>query len=65
VVELPALITPNRAHQDIFKYAHITLNFVMAGLVTIHILAALWHQFIRRDGLIKRMLIQRQRGQFS
>lgn len=55
VIELPALITPNREHQDLFKYMHITLNFVMAALVIIHILAALWHQFVRSDGLLKRM----------
>jgi cytochrome b561 len=59
LVELPPLITPNRAHQDMFKYAHVTLNFIMAGLVTIHVLAVCWHQFVQRDDLLKRILFRR------
>lgn len=29
------------------------LFYVLIGL---HVLAALWHQFVRKDGLIKRMM---------
>lgn len=36
--------------------AHSTLAIVMAVLVAGHIAAALHHQFVRRDGLITRML---------
>jgi cytochrome b561 len=61
LVELPPLITPNPAHKDLFKYAHIALNYVMAALVTIHIGAALWHQFVKQDRLLMRMLPFRNR----
>lgn len=56
LTELPPLIAPNAMHKDMFKNAHIWLNYVMAVLVIIHVLAALWHQFVRRDGLLRRML---------
>ena len=32
---------------------------VLIALITLHVLAALWHQFIRRDGLITRILVPR------
>lgn len=35
---------------------HVTLAYVIAGIVALHIAAALWHQILRRDGLIYRML---------
>ena len=34
---------------------HALLAFLLAALVILHIAAALWHTFIRRDGLIRRM----------
>jgi cytochrome b561 len=56
LVELPPLITPDPAYKDLFKYTHVFLNYVMAALVIIHILAALWHQFVQRDNLLLRIL---------
>ncbi len=34
---------------------HAILNLLLAALVILHIVAALWHQFIRGDGLLRRM----------
>ncbi len=56
LVELPPLITPNPAHKEFWKITHIGLNFTMAVLVIVHIIAALGHQFVQRDGLLARML---------
>lgn len=56
LIELPPLITPNPAHKEFLKYTHIGLNFAMAALVIMHITAAFGHQFVRRDGLLTRML---------
>ncbi len=39
---------------------HVVLAFVIAGLVALHVAAALWHQFVRRDGLVLRMLPARR-----
>jgi cytochrome b561 len=33
----------------------------MIAMIALHFLAALWHQFFRRDGLMQRMLPQRSR----
>jgi cytochrome b561 len=32
---------------------------LMIALIAIHVLAALWHQFVRRDGLLVRMVVPR------
>jgi cytochrome b561 len=32
---------------------------VLIALIVLHVLAALWHQFVRRDGLLVRMLVPR------
>jgi cytochrome b561 len=34
---------------------HGLLSRLLIGLIVLHVAAALWHQFIRRDGLIGRM----------
>jgi len=34
---------------------HAIMNLLLAALVVLHITAALWHQFIRGDGLLRRM----------
>ena len=34
---------------------HANLAFLLAGLVLLHVAAALKHHFIDRDGLIRRM----------
>lgn len=34
---------------------HAIMNLLLAALVILHITAALWHQFIRGDGLLRRM----------
>lgn len=39
---------------------HVVLAFVIAGLVALHVAAALWHQLVRRDGLMLRMLPARR-----
>ncbi|MBL1438192.1 MAG: cytochrome b [Rhodobacteraceae bacterium] len=35
---------------------HITLKFVLLGFVALHVAAALYHQFVLKNGLIKRMM---------
>jgi cytochrome b561 len=37
------------------RMAHAWLAVLLAGLVVLHVLAALYHHFIRKDGLFKRM----------
>jgi len=35
---------------------HVTLKFVLLAFVALHVAAALYHQFILKNGLIKRMM---------
>lgn len=35
---------------------HNTLAYILVGLLTLHILAALYHHFIKRDNVLRRML---------
>jgi cytochrome b561 len=34
---------------------HALLNLLLLALIVLHVTAALWHQFLRRDGLFRRM----------
>lgn len=52
---LPGLAAPDEAAAGRVLDAHGTLAFVMAGLVALHVAAALYHRFIRRDGVFRRM----------
>ena len=38
------------------KNVHIWLNYTLLALVALHVLAALKHQLIDRDGLLARMI---------
>ena len=42
-----------------FSPMHVLFTYLGTGLVFLHTAAALWHQFIRRDNLLTRMLPQR------
>ena len=56
VVPLPVLMAPTPEWKPILKALHYWLNMSLLALVVLHVLAALKHQFIDRDGLLKRML---------
>lgn len=44
-------------------FLHIALAKIGVGLIAIHVLAALWHQIIRHDGVLERMLPRRKGAQ--
>ena len=53
---LPGLVAPNEALAGRALMAHKFLAFALIGLICAHIGAALFHHFIRRDGVLRRML---------
>jgi len=55
LIPLPVLIDPNPEIKDKLKMLHFALNRIMVACVMLHILAALKHQFIDRDGVLMRM----------
>ncbi|MDQ1922716.1 cytochrome b [Massilia pseudoviolaceinigra] len=54
--ELPIIIAADPELKPVLKGVHYWLNMAMAGAVAMHVAAALKHQFIDRDGVLKRML---------
>jgi cytochrome b561 len=53
---LPALTEKNEPLSEQLFVVHEVLGFTIAGLVLLHIAGALYHYFIRRDGVLQRML---------
>ena len=56
IVPLPTLIGPDAALKVMLRIVHIWLNYTLLALVIVHVLAALKHHFIDRDGLLARMI---------
>jgi cytochrome b561 len=54
--KLPNLISADKALAANLKLVHIGLNFTLAAIVIVHILAALKHHFVDRDNVLVRML---------
>ncbi|RFO98787.1 cytochrome b [Rhodoferax lacus] len=55
---LPDLVSADKALAALIKPWHEISAFALAGLVVLHIAAALKHQLIDRDGLLKRMSLR-------
>lgn len=56
---LPDLVERNRELAQVWLQVHETLAITLAVLVTVHVLAAVQHQFIARDNTLRRMLTWR------
>jgi cytochrome b561 len=44
----------------IWREIHEVLGYAIAALVVVHVAAALWHHFVERDGVLRRMLPERR-----
>lgn len=56
---VPALFVPPVEDETLRAgswYVHYFAGWILIGLVVVHILAAIWHQFVLRDRLIRRMI---------
>jgi cytochrome b561 len=54
--DLPALTKPDQDMAERVLQAHKFMAFALVGLICAHIGAALFHHFIRKDGVLRRML---------
>jgi cytochrome b561 len=54
--QLPALIEKNRALAQLLLAAHKAVGFSLLGLIALHVSAALFHHFWRRDDTLTAML---------
>jgi cytochrome b561 len=55
VLPLPDLVPRDKALGNALRALHETLNWVLAAAVGGHAAAALYHQFVLRDGTLARM----------
>lgn len=55
VLPLPDLVGRDRDLGDLLQQVHKGLNVLLMATLAGHVLAALWHQFVRKDGLLRRM----------
>ena len=55
-VPLPALAAKGTSWAHTAGDIHITLVYVLLGVVALHVLGALYHYYIKRDGVLQRML---------
>lgn len=55
-VSIPGLVSPDQAKSAVVLYYHMLGAFALVALIGMHVGAALFHHFIRRDGVLTRML---------
>jgi len=60
---LPALVAADEDRADTLQQWHTDVAWLLLALVTVHVLAALWHHFVLRDGVLRAMWWRRQRGE--
>jgi cytochrome b561 len=53
---LPDVVAKDKPLADALRATHVALNFTLLGLVCVHSAAALWHHFVDRDAVLKRIL---------
>ncbi|MGC4079605.1 MAG: cytochrome b [Rubrivivax sp.] len=55
LLRLPTLVATDPDRADDLEDWHGDLAWALAVLVALHVGAALWHHFVRRDGVLRRM----------
>jgi cytochrome b561 len=53
---VPQFTAPDRAAAGAYEDRHILFAYVLLALIVVHVAAALWHHFIRRDRVVARMV---------
>jgi len=55
-VPLPKILSADSELADTLTDYHVWLAWGLLGLVVAHVAAAVWHHFVRRDGVLRAML---------
>lgn len=56
LVPLPDPVGKNVPLAEMVTFAHRLMAWSLIGMIVLHVSAALWHQFVRRDGTLRKML---------
>jgi cytochrome b561 len=51
----PRLVGPDKALAHIAENGHVVGAWILIVVIVVHVLAALWHQWFRKDGVLARM----------
>ena len=54
--DLPALLVLGEGWEDTLEDLHEDIGNIFYAVIGLHVFASLWHQFVRRDDVLKRML---------
>lgn len=54
--EMPVIVAKDYDAAVIYRNGHIWLGWLMFALLLLHVTAALWHHFLRRDATLAQML---------
>jgi cytochrome b561 len=54
--DLARLVPENKPAAELFKTAHLTLQWLLYAVVALHVAGALQHHLVRKDGVLRRML---------
>jgi cytochrome b561 len=64
-VPLPKVLPADSELADTLTDYHVWLAWALLGLVVAHVSAAVWHHFVRKDGVLRAMLPKRVLGRRS
>jgi cytochrome b561 len=53
---VPQFTSPDKAAAGAYEDRHILFAYVLLALIAVHVIAALWHHFVRRDRVVARMV---------
>ena len=56
LLQLPDLVTRDKALGDQLRLVHVGLNYIMLVLIIVHAAAAVKHHWVDRDDVLRRML---------
>jgi cytochrome b561 len=54
--QVPQFTAPDKAAADAYAGRHMLFAYALLALIVLHVAAAAWHHFIRRDGVTLRMV---------
>ena len=55
-VPVPTLVAADEALADRAALVHAIIAIVLVAAIVVHVAAALWHHYVRRDDVLRRML---------
>jgi cytochrome b561 len=53
---VPQITSTDKGAADAYEDRHIFMAYVLLALIAIHLAAAVWHHFVKRDRVMARMI---------